>query len=396
MAGSSTLGNELPKYATVEKLRAAVLASGLPVQAKAASILRANFAVDEEWAYVDRNSGAPRTLDMLATHGGWTLQRRGAQPRADPMVDVLIECKQSQAPYVFIRAEFAGRPTSAAAIRFPAIAGLRTEEIEISTDDTGSTWRTTVIQALGLERHAFLASPAPYSRYVSRALPIRNGEALDFGGSEAYSSTVEPLLSALAYFRRHVRPLGSFAYLHCHAAFAVCVLAAPMVLATPKEGGDVDIEMAPWIRLMREVAAPQAHPFERSRRFVIDYVHIGYLETYLTDHLLPFAREFEKRGIARDSVIYTGRGFVSGMDARDPRLALYPDLKPLPRARQLGIEWRFFWAGLASIAREAMATIRKRSSRRKLRRLGGKRSRAARRAQRGSARGQRSLRTLDC
>jgi len=298
-------GNALPKWASEPIVVAAIEASGLPIQSRVAAMLRPDFAVNEEWGFVDRNEGTLRTLDVHAERRDMGWIGGGEQPRVQPVVDLLIECKQSQAPHVFIE-------SAVTDTRFPVVAGLPHDEVVMWTDDDISTYSWKIVGALGLETHPFLNQPAPYSRYVSRTRPTKNGAEAEFGSGEAYSQTVEPLMSSLTYFQQHVAPSPSQAYFDCHAVFAICVLASPMVVARVA-GGGVAIELQPWVRLVREEAHPTAHRFERSQRSAIDYVHIDFLSTYVQDHLLPFARLFDERVLTLGSVIASGKGFVRGM-----------------------------------------------------------------------------------
>jgi hypothetical protein len=88
-----------------------------------AAILRPSFSVQEEWSYVDRDSSDLRSLDILAGQELFDLHTN-PQPRVRPELNLLIECKQSQLPYVFF---LAGETPWGAEI--PLIAGLHEDSI---------------------------------------------------------------------------------------------------------------------------------------------------------------------------------------------------------------------------------------------------------------------------
>ena len=77
--------------------------------------MKRGFAVSEEWAYSDRDSGEPRSLDVLAA------SERGFDLSAQvvPSIVLMIECKRSEHPYIFFR-----MVTSPDTLWFPYIFGL--------------------------------------------------------------------------------------------------------------------------------------------------------------------------------------------------------------------------------------------------------------------------------
>ncbi len=51
----------------------------------------------------------------------------------------------------------------------------------------------------------------------------------------------------------------------------------------------------------------------RQNVFAIDVVHVAFLETYITEHLLPFANVFSEKVIRHHVELSEGKGFVPGM-----------------------------------------------------------------------------------
>src|SRR5207249_223500 len=77
------------------------------------------------------------------------------QPRVRPELNILVECKQSQLPYVF----FDTGPQMHRHGDFPMISGLARDTIVVSSDDDASTWTEPIIHALGLSDHKFQSPP---------------------------------------------------------------------------------------------------------------------------------------------------------------------------------------------------------------------------------------------
>jgi len=59
----------------------------------------------------------------------------------------------------------------------------------------------------------------------------------------------------------------------------------------------------------------------------VDIVHKDFLQTYVQNHVLPFAAEFSGLAIKHDKVLATGKAFVSGMNEK-PYIELEKRLKP--------------------------------------------------------------------
>jgi hypothetical protein len=81
------------------QILSAVEASGYPLQTNVAEVLRPYFEqVQQEWCYLDKDSGELRSIDIWAEQA---LHEWDPQPRVRPTLNLLIECKQSQLPYIF-------------------------------------------------------------------------------------------------------------------------------------------------------------------------------------------------------------------------------------------------------------------------------------------------------
>lgn len=137
---------------TEPDLASAIQHSGYPLQTVIANSLRSSFTVQDEWGYIDRDTKELRTVDIFAQRSLYDIH--GEQPRVRPILNLLIECKQSDLPYVFLLS-----PNQPSLREFPVIAGLAQDEIKVTTDDSASTWNFSHIDLLGLETHQFFHEP---------------------------------------------------------------------------------------------------------------------------------------------------------------------------------------------------------------------------------------------
>jgi hypothetical protein len=297
------LANQLGGGLTEEVIQAAVDKSGYPLQAVVADILRPRFHVQEEWSYVDRDSGELRSLDMVARLALYDHKR--GQPRVRPRLSLLIECKQSQQPHVFFLSQ-----SKVWIPEFPVVAGLHDPKIVITSDDDPSSWSYHVHSALGLDRHPFVRE-ATVCNTFSKVVWKKAGEA-ELSGSDAYNSLVLPLIKALVHFEESQRPPKTAWYHDGELAVALGIIDGPIVTAE-LVGGLQKLTLRPWVRVLRHEHDPKREHWGRDRLWAIDVLHKDFLSAYLEHHLLPFAGEFATLAIGHQTEIATGKGFARGM-----------------------------------------------------------------------------------
>jgi hypothetical protein len=285
--------------------------------------------VQEEWAYADRFTDDIRTIDIVAE--SW-LQEDGVEDNSDryrlrPRLNLIVECKQSGLPYVFFLGQTGGVPD------LPLIAGLHSDEIIITTDDDKSKWLPPMLHTLELQEHPFVLSKPTCSTF-SKA--VRKGGEVVLSGSEAYNSLIMPLMSAMFYFKSRSRPPETAYYFDAHLVIGLGVLDAPMVGVRVKSNSN-ELVLLPWVRVLRhEPRLPEEFGAHRGRLFGIDVVHKDFLQSYLDDHAVPFAKEFKTLALKHHEEIASGKAFVSGMGEdswRDLEDRLRPRTKfnPIPK-----------------------------------------------------------------
>lgn len=304
-ASGNPASNVLGPGADDRLVAEAVSASGYPLQLVVSGLLRETFALQEEWAYPDRETGTTRTIDIVASRMLWAWSE--PQPRIRPQLDLVIECRQSELPYVFFLGD--GHPRLP---HFPMIAGLSRSEVTLVTDDDPSTWTFPVLDALGLGAHPFMRATAPWCAVFSKC--VRQGSKLVLSGSDPYQSLVFPVINAVHHFCEVCRPPSTALYYDCHLAIGLAVLDAPMVGVRVTDQG-CRMALLPWVRIARHEPCEGEHPFLRTHTFGIDVVHRDYLKTYLDDQVTPFADEFAARALRHAQVLADSRGFAAGMSA---------------------------------------------------------------------------------
>jgi hypothetical protein len=283
-------------------ISAAVEKSGYPLQTVVADFLRTKFdGVQEEWCYLDKNSADLRAIDVLAAKFLFTFQEH---PRIRPTLNLLIECKQSSMPYMFFLT-----PHKPVLFEFPVIAGLANERIKISTDDDKSTWNYSILHVLGLLQHAFIKTP-DYCTTFSKC--VRKGSEIELSGSESFYGLVLPVLKSLYHFQEAEKPPHTARYFDAHLAIGIGVVDAPMVgvraAATSNE-----LTLIPWVRVLRHEYLKDAEKWDRSKLLALDVIHKDFLQLYIENHVLPFAKTFGALALKHQEILATGKGFAKGM-----------------------------------------------------------------------------------
>jgi hypothetical protein len=299
---TNTPENQLGPGATEQQVFEAVRKSGYPLQTVIASSLRMDFSVQEEWSFLDNDTGALRTLDIWASRRIYN-----EQPLVRPILDLLIECKQSDLPFVFFIS--ATKPWLR---EFPYFAGLAQDRIVVRTDDNPSTYNTSILSALSLEEHPFMRDAVESCMSLSKC--VRKGKEIELSGTDAYQNVVLPLVKALRYFKKQEQPPKTAVYFDCHVPLAIAVIDAAMVAARV-ENNTSSLRLTPWVRVVRHEAVEAEHWSNRTQSFGVDVVHRSFFDKYLQQHAIPFALKFAPLAVKHQKELSSGKGFVPGMGA---------------------------------------------------------------------------------
>jgi hypothetical protein len=296
--------NVLKPGVAAQDVTKAISSSGYPLQSVVASKLRKHFGVQEEWSFVDTEEHLVRSIDLFAEIFLFDPKTQ-LHSRVRPALNLIVECKLSELPYVFFLSDQKVKTP-----RFPIIAGLAHDRIRITSDDAKyASMNYDFLNILGLEQHAFLWSDVTFCTTFSRC--ERQGKKLRLSGSEPYNSLIHPLVKALEHFRTIEEPPATAEYYDFHVAIGLAVLESPMV-GVPA-GASTEPLMLPWVRIPRHRGLEGARSYEHRRNiYAIDVVHVAFLDTYIETHLLPFTIEFASRALKHHVEIADGEGFVPG------------------------------------------------------------------------------------
>ena len=304
-------------------VQAAIASSGYPLQSLVGESLKShNFLVQDEWGYHDRTTGTNRAIDLLARLD--LRQLPSDDSRIRPAVTLIVECKQSDLPYVF----FDSKPMAQAQIA--RMAGLRKDQVIIKTDDDRSTWTYSTLHCLDLHRHPFLAEPPSCASTLSKC--VRNQSKLVMSGSDGYLNVVLPLMSALTYYIKVAKPPNTAFWFDARIVVGIAVLDAPMV-TVEVDSGTNRMQLSPWVRVHRHETTNRKHFAEWGDLYALDFVHRSYFPTYLSNHLLPFSSSFADLALKHHHELASGTAFVSGMGEN-----FYDEVESrlLPRKRDIG------------------------------------------------------------
>lgn len=266
--------------------------------------LSSDFEVQEEWSYLDQDSGENRTIDMLAVK--W-IDEETLPPSTHiyPKLALLIECKQSRLPYVFFLSSSKLRVEN-----FPLIVGLKDGRVQLRTDDSSSTWTIPVLETLSLTSHPFMVEPE-YCTSFSKC--VRKSDGYELSGTEPFHSLVLPISKAVHHFDMVESPTKMVMYFHCHLTVGLGIVNAPMVgIHAGEEAGE--LMLLPWVRVAKHEAEETNEPHFRKGLFAIDIVHRDFLQDYLKHQLLPFASMFGALAVKHQKTLISGKGYATGME----------------------------------------------------------------------------------
>jgi len=282
----------------------AIIKSGYPLQTIISDILRKDFYTQEEWSFIDPKTKEIRAIDIHAEKHLYEFDSKN-QPRVRPSLNMIIECKQSELPYVFFLS-----PHTVQTTNYPMFSGLFDKSISINTDDDNSTYNTAIIDCLGQREHRFLVNAVPSCMTFSKC--VRKGKDIVLSGTDAYQNLIMPLVKSLQHLDNIERPPKTAYYFDGHITVGIGVVDGPMI-GIKINGDKHETELLPWVRVSRHESYENEDWTKRQKIFSIDIVHKDFFETYLNDNLLPFAKSLSEKMLKHHQVLAEGKGFAKGM-----------------------------------------------------------------------------------
>jgi hypothetical protein len=286
------LASVLPAGISEESFRAGVAASGYPLQIVVGAALdERGYALEEEWAFGDPDSGERRAIDIVALRAHQTepvLSEHGTTEFAQAL---LIECKQSRHPYVFF--ESVAPPEL---VGFPVLLGIGSAQV----GGRGGGGSVPIGSALSVQDEPLMKVP-PIAASLSRA--EANGKKVMISGEHSYKSLLMPLTKALANYERQFRGSRPDGYGSSNRVFQVrlaqplAVIDAPMIFVGRPSEEEPHLEQIEWVRLIVR------HPVTWSKWThgvmqggggftVVDVVHRSFLNTFLDKYWARFGDQF--------------------------------------------------------------------------------------------------------
>ena len=287
-------GNKLGAGTDETTLIRAIETSGYPLQGIVADKLKGRFVVTEEWGYIDRDTHDHRSLDVFAF-------RKLADGDVQPCVALLVECKRSRHPYLFFQNVVDREiPEFPRLVAFPRVTIKESGGIRISVP-SGS-------HVLGLHEIPFVRPGPPHCSAFAKA--TGEGKKVTLSGAEPFNALILPLVKAMDHATSLYRvpsPLLQPIMILC-----LSVIDAPILVVTSPREASTPL-FAPWVRVPRQEAHPEHNRIDY-KYYVVDLVHVDFLDAFLSDHLTPFVDEFASR-VQKQSTVLRNGGTVQNFDS---------------------------------------------------------------------------------
>jgi hypothetical protein len=297
--------NRLGPRFTEDDVAKAISKSGYPLQTIVASRLRPKFDyLQEEWSYVDGDTGQLRTMDMFARKRVDFNRSSNENPKVHTSLCLLIECKRSESPYVFFLS-----PGIVTIANFPLLCGL--PNLRLKRSDGAIRYDASFGEALALDDFAFISEPH-YCTSFSKL--VRAGNKVELSGEDPFKKLVFPIAKAMQYHENQRYPKHpNYASYLCDITLGVAILDAPMVGVRVFEA-DNHLTYVPWVRVVRHesvVADAAATDNHTSKVLAIDIVHRDFFRTYLDGHVKGFAQSVAGRIEVNEDALASGTGTTS-------------------------------------------------------------------------------------
>ena len=313
--------NQLPDEFPLEEVEKAVRVSGYPVQLRAAEELRQHFDVVEEWGF-EAEDGGSRRLDLYCVKPLSTARDLETSCR------LLVECKRSAYPLLFFRKVTAAIP------HFLRITGIHDTVISLTHPryplpaadsrfgpgvvhggEISIERRVPAAICIGLHQLEFVSAGPPIAPILAKVEHVgRKGHKgpganapKKISGEWPYRNMVMPMVAAIDFTEQRFRLEKIQDSIFPSLIHALCVVDAPMILATGPEE-PLQLRMVDWVRAERHET--EAGSTRRDKSYGIDIVHVDYLADYMTQ-LLSFLNEASEVLERHAPLLRSGRGHIT-------------------------------------------------------------------------------------
>jgi hypothetical protein len=207
----SELGMALPGGMTEDALVNAIVTSGYPLQTVVgAALKKRGFTIFEEWAWQHPEHDVRRSMDILASRPLARKPHRSEAGESTLALTLVIECKQSQSPYVLFEAVDPMERD-----QFPFLSGIGDGMVELAPDyewtglphmkwhEAPFTRKISLQTFLQIIDDEFVVAP-PVVSSLSKATAA--GKRVKLSGEEPHNALMLPLTKATAIYRASLDP----------------------------------------------------------------------------------------------------------------------------------------------------------------------------------------------
>jgi hypothetical protein len=295
--------NKIPAGIKEEDLADAISRSGYPLQTVISNRLKElSFLIEEEWTYIDSESEQEkeRNLDIFASKPLWDYERMKHKPIIEPRLNLLVECKRSDSPYLFFL-------SSGKIDTFPNFTGLKKEHLSVHSEAGRMDFPYST--ALSLRLLPFIKNKDEVCMTFSKC--VEGGKKrLTLTGEEPYNAIVKPLIKAIKYYQSKEKAKSTYRYFKFHLIVGLVIIDAPMIEVKVGKKRNV-LRLSPWVRVNRRTSRePGDNRIILDEGFSFDVVHKDYLDKYINRHLLPFANEFARLVRKHEGELVSGESYL--------------------------------------------------------------------------------------
>jgi len=263
-----------------------------PLRMRTAKQLAATFSVRENWGF--HTSSDPFDDDAVSARVH-VVARKRLLPETPSSVQarlhLFVQCARSRNPFVFV----ATAPHQNT-LELPFIGGGPDGDVSVRDERQGFNAGVPPAALLGLDQLPFLAGAA-----FTRAWPAGKRPVLP--RPESLKPLLQPLFIAYRVITANPTTSSADDLVSLVLTWCVGVLDAPLQSLTSPDLG-ASATARDWVRIARPETAHE--PLDRPPGCMIDVIRHDFLNTYIHDHLLPFAEAFAALAVSHEHLLRQG------------------------------------------------------------------------------------------
>lgn len=245
-----------------DKIRENLAKSGYPLEITASRIMqRAGWGIVHNPSFLDAEEGKNREYDVRA-YKEWLADRDGYQFTVG--VYLVVECKKSDSPWVFVTTEEAHQGDSIGKLIRQA---CRTKGILWSS----LRERRPALRAMDLRAMHHYFTVKKHARTYTEPLRTKDGEH----ETRIFSAAMSCIKAAV--FGEQEFSTDSWLRIF----YPVIVFSGHMYTADIQDDKSIDLERVPYVQLQQSYSSAALMARESSTSFIIDVVHEDYLPEFL-------------------------------------------------------------------------------------------------------------------